>query len=783
MRILTTTVALCTSITLANAEEVIAPTIIQLNGVDALYNGLTGDGTIENGSATTNATLTVDVSSNQTFDGILQDGGAATLGLTKTGNSTLVLRNDNDISGDLAINGGTLQLGNNADTGSISGSSYPGDIFIAAGATLFDKSNTTTTLSGVISGAGILNKGGSGTLTLSGDNTYTGKTLILGSGAGGPAMSVSSFNSVTSGSIETGGGTVATPIASSSLGAPTTVADGTIGLGNSGNQRSSTLIYTGLGETTDRVIHLGFNNGSTHTISSNGSGLLKFTSPFTSSPSSGYSTSGVRLRGDNDGEIVNGIPFFPGILSKYDSGTWTLGGNNIFINATQLDGGVLSIAQPIGPSGIAKTVNTDGTPTVTVNPDTSGLVVGMIVYSANNKIADGQTIVSIDGPNTITLSANTNGGGGNTGLDARFGFSIGSLGFATSDPANLRWLNSATLNYTGSDDSTDRGFTVDNGDTGTWDIIGGTTLTVSGDSAATSGKIAKAGTGTLVLSGTLQHTGSPNAVNVGTLLINGDASTMTGAVEVAALATLGGTGTIGGDVTIADTGKLAFDLSTAPGGHDKLDVSGSLILPTGPETSVLTITSAGGATTGTYTLMTASGGITGDVPAVNLPGGWTANAPQIVSGTDLVINITSTGGGSSPYDTWAGGAAFSDDDNGDGVDNGLAWLLGAADPNANAISLLPMVTETAGGLVLTFTCLNDASNGDAVLNVEHSSDLGISDAWSLVVVPDSSGGPTSGVTFNVSVNVLDSDFNDVTATIDSAEATDGKLFGRLSPTE
>lgn len=135
----------------------------------------------------------------------------------------------------------------------------------------------------------------------------------------------------------------------------------------------------------------------------------------------------------------------------------------------------------------------------------------------------------------------------------------------------------------------------------------------------------------------------------------------------------------------------------------------------------------------------------------------------------------------SPYDTWAtGGELFGDDENGDGISNGLAFLLGAVDPDADATGNLPTVSENgSGGLVLTFSMLDSASRGTATLNVEHSSDLGLTDAWTVVAVPDSSGGPTDGVTFSVSGSGTLS----VTATIGSGEAVDGDLFGRVSATE
>ncbi|MCH7229172.1 hypothetical protein, partial [Haloferula sp. A504] len=58
-----------------------------------------------------------------------------------------------------------------------------------------------------------------------------------------------------------------------------------------------------------------------------------------------------------------------------------------------------------------------------------------------------------------------------------------------------------------------------------------------------------------------------------------------------------------------------------------------------------------------------------------------------------------------PFADWsvldgATGVTFEGDANGDGVQDGLAFLLGAANPNvdANAAGLLPTVTETGGGL-------------------------------------------------------------------------------------
>jgi hypothetical protein len=163
----------------------------------------------------------------------------------------------------------------------------------------------------------------------------------------------------------------------------------------------------------------------------------------------------------------------------------------------------------------------------------------------------------------------------------------------------------------------------------------------------------------------------------------------------------------------------------------------------------------------------------------------TAPAGGTWSGT---ITLTyEVGGGASAYATWSGGEPFTGDKNGDGVENGLAFLLGAPDPDADALGLMPKAAQTAGGLVLAFNCLPVAARGGASLKVEHSSDLGALDPWTATadVVPDVTDAvPDNNVTFVVGAGPAGPPaLNRVTATISSAAAADGKLFGRLRATE
>jgi autotransporter-associated beta strand protein len=310
------------------------PSVFLVNG-DARMN-TNGKGHLNNAIELNGATRTF--TSLQTTDGAATNGftingaisnSTGTAGIVKNGPGNLILAAANTYNGPTTINAGTLQIGNNT-AASIGNGTYNNSVSIASGSTLRIYSTASQTLGGVISGSGGLTKSYAGTLTLSGANTYTGKTSLTPLNTGGfGTVTVSSFNSVS-------GGT-----SSSSLGAPTTVANGTIDFGSTGTQGGGTLRYTGPGETTDRIINFLFNgNGAGKTIDASGSGLLKFTSTFTGS---GSVSNNITLTGTGNGEIVGGLPVTFSAFTKSGTGTWTLGGSVNNTGTTTLSAGTLAL--------------------------------------------------------------------------------------------------------------------------------------------------------------------------------------------------------------------------------------------------------------------------------------------------------------------------------------------------------------------------------------------------------------------------------------------------------
>jgi hypothetical protein len=120
------------------------------------------------------------------------------------------------------------------------------------------------------------------------------------------------------------------------------------------------------------------------------------------------------------------------------------------------------------------------------------------------------------------------------------------------------------------------------------------------------------------------------------------------------------------------------------------------------------------------------------------------------------FNLVVASGGPT-YATWSSGAAANVDTNGDGVDNGAAWALGAADPTANAIGLLPTLDNTTDPDFFIFTYnRSDDANADTntTIAVQYGSDL-IPSGWTTavagpdVVITETPGSPTDGVVVKI----------------------------------
>ena len=185
-----------TALTVSNAT-------FDLNGnaqtVGGLADGGVATGVVTNSGAA--ATFTVNDSAANSFSGKI----AGALALTKSGAGILTLSGTNAYSGDTTISAGTLKLGaasaipsgagagNVIDNGTLdvggfspsinglSGSGVVNDSGAGTPTLTVGNNNATSVFAGTIqntSGTLALTKTGTGVLTLSGTNTYSGATTI-----------------------------------------------------------------------------------------------------------------------------------------------------------------------------------------------------------------------------------------------------------------------------------------------------------------------------------------------------------------------------------------------------------------------------------------------------------------------------------------------------------------------------------------------------------------------------------------------------------------------------
>ena len=690
-------------------------------------------------------------------------------GLTSTGGGLLLLTGANTYTGPTVINQGAfvfkssiygndtskwtpanITVASNAVLGMNVGGS--GEFTMAQAATMFTNLTTgvnnngmrpnsfmsldtrnasagTYTFSSVLTdstgpGGGAVNFESNGssntTLELTGANTYSGVTMVRNNGT----LRVSSLNSVftnpTLGTVHS---------ASSSLGAPTTVANGTILLGESNwnanrmpgtTYASGNLTYTGTGETTDRVIFLGGYSGHrNYTLDQSGTGLLKFLSNFDQQIGNTHhylilagSTTGT---GEIAGTIIQasngGLAWYTNV-TKNGTGTWTLSGANTYAGVTTVTGGALVLANATAiPGGIGAT---GGLSALTIN----GGVIGLGVGNFSRPLAAVNTVTGVN--------FTGNGGWAAYGADrtVNLGGAAASVTWATANTGlNGRTLilgnatATHTVDFQNPLDMTNgnRTVQVDNGAAVIDGKLSGAITGISG------GNLIKSGLGTLAITATSNYVGT-TTVSAGTLLVNNTTGSGTGSGNVSVTAgTLGGSGAISGTVTIGNgtgtadsilapgnsigtiaTGNLAFssdgsyaaELNGSSVTTDVTNVTGTVTINAATTLTVsLTGSLAAGqkyfivnndgvdAVTGTFAGK-AQDAVVGNYGGTDLKISYTGDSgtSAITGGNDIVLYTDASG---SPYDTWANGYLSGADvsnkagnNDGDGLTNLQEFAFG-----------------------------------------------------------------------------------------------------------
>lgn len=628
------------------------------------------------------------------------------------------------ISGDGANFAGALQ-------GRSGSSLWSGNVTVAANATRIGAAAAAVMeVSGVIdSGANLYNvifrpTDATSTVIVSGANIYPGPTTIFGG-----VVSVSSINSVV-------GGT-----SSSNLGAPTTIADGTIAIGAPAGV-TGTLRYTGSGETTDRVVDLAGLTFSSVIDQSGPSGLLKFTSDFTSTSAGSKSlvlqgsTAGL---GEIAGAIVDNSPTNKTSVAKGGTGTWTLSGTSTFTGGVQINNGVLAIAKSgglgVGPKTVSitasvdKLLELDGTSgDITLASNISFLTSGL-----------NGVVRNVAGNNTINGAFSLTSGNGNTKIISNGG----SLTLAG---------NIATVGSAGAL----RVFDLDGTSTGANTVSG----TISNGGGFLT-HLAKNGSGSWTLTNANPYTG-PTTINGGILSLGASGTISSSAsISIAAGAKLNTVAK--SSFVLSGTQPVAFGLdATGSGSAGRIEADGLTI-----SSAVVTFNITGTLDDAAYVLASYNSKTGAAFASVTPPSGYAIDYAYN-GGTQIALV-------KSGYSSWIGGFPLlgditeGGDPDFDGMSNVLEYVLNG-NPGASDSSILPTLDASGANFVFEFTRRVESAD-DTTQVFEHSTDLGV---WTPVNI---TGTPGSGVTFGTPSGGLQ------TVTVTIAKGTETTLFGRLKVTK
>ena len=369
--------------------------------------------------------------------------------LTKNGTGTTILATDNNYTGATDILGGTLQIGNGGLTGSLGS----GAVLVDSGATLrFARS-----------GSAIVG------------NTFTGFGDIVSSGPGTVALTANStafsgLVSVTGGTLQFGDGG----------------ADGSLGTAPIDISAGATFAIKRSGVPTIANVL-------------SGSGAVTVTGGSPILTGSNTHTGGITV---TDGGIVR-LP-----------GDWTLGELPLdpIPDAIRLNFGGLKNQDSYTATDGFRGVTITGEAYFTAGWANTLAILGPITGTGNVFINYDSGIVAFSDPTSdwngiLTLGADKPGFTGATGGNLEItsitdGGIAGPLGKASADPGNLVF-NGGRLIYSGEAGSTNRGFTLQG--PGTIDVPF-SSLAISG-LATGPGRLTKAGTGSLILSGTNDFVG------------------------------------------------------------------------------------------------------------------------------------------------------------------------------------------------------------------------------------------------------------------------------------